>query len=186
MSEEKTYQPRLKTRYEASIRQKLQKEFKYKNVMQIPGIEKVIVSIGAGELVQDSKKLPGILEDLALITGQKPIATRAKKSLAGFKLREGMPIGAKVTLRGNRMYEFLDRLMNIALPRAKDFRGLKSKSFDGFGNYALGIKEHIIFPEINYDTVDKVRGMNIVVQTSAKTDKEAKVLLAEFDFPFIN
>jgi len=180
------YEPRLKARYRDEIRARLKEKFSYANDMQIPRLEKVVINMGVGEAAQDSKKLQGALADLEAIAGQKPVATRAKKSIAGFKLREGQLIGGKVTLRKHRMYEFLDRLVTIALPRLRDFRGLNGKSFDGRGNYAMGLKEHIVFPEIDYDKVEKVRGMDIIVCTTAPTDEEAKALLAEFDFPFTN
>ena len=154
--------------------------------MQIPRIDKVVLNMGLGEGVSDKKKVEAAINELELISGQKPLPTRSKKSIAGFKLRDGMVIGAKVTLRRDKMYEFIDRLVNIALPRTRDFRGLNGKSFDGNGNYAMGLKEHIVFPEIDYDKVDQVRGMDIVVQTSARTDEEAKALLAAFAFPFRN
>lgn len=186
MAETATYEPRLKTRYREEIRARLKEKFGYSNDMQIPRIEKIVLNMGVGEAAQDSKKLQGALADLQAIAGQKPVATRATKSIAGFKLREGQLIGAKVTLRQDRMYEFLDRLVTIALPRVRDFRGLNGKSFDGNGNYAMGMKEHIVFPEIDYDKVEKVRGMDIVVCTTARTNEEAKALLAEFDFPFAN
>lgn len=184
MSEVAEYEPRFKTRYREEIRARLKEKFGYKNDMEIPRLEKVVINMGVGEAAQDSKKLQGALADLEAISGQKPVATAAKKSIAGFKLREGQLIGAKVTLRQDRMYEFLDRLVTIALPRLRDFRGLNGKSFDGGGNYAMGVKEHIVFPEIDYDKVEKVRGMDIVVCTTAKNTEEAKALLAEFDFPF--
>jgi len=180
------YEPRLKARYREEIRARLKEKFGYTNEMQIPRLDKVVINMGVGEATQDSKKLQGALADLQAISGQKPVATRAKKSIAGFKLREGQLIGAKVTLRKDRMYEFLDRLVTIALPRLRDFRGLNGKSFDGRGNYAMGLKEHIVFPEIDYDKVEKVRGMDIIVCTTARTNEEAKALLAEFDFPFTN
>ena len=186
MSETETYEPRLKTRYREEIRARLKEKFGYTNDMQIPRLDKVVLNMGVGEAAQDSKKLQGALADLQAIAGQKPVATRATKSIAGFKLREGQLIGAKVTLRQDRMYEFLDRLVTIALPRVRDFRGLNGKSFDGNGNYAMGLKEHIVFPEIDYDKVEKVRGMDIIVCTTASTNEEAKALLAEFDFPFTN
>ena len=182
----KPYEPRLATVYREEIRAKMKEQFGYKNDMQIPKIEKVVLNMGLGEGVADKKKVQAAIAELELIAGQKPLPTKSKKSIAGFKLRDGMVIGAKVTLRRDHMFEFLDRLINIALPRTRDFRGLNGKSFDGNGNYAMGIKEHIIFPEINYDQVDTVRGMDIVVQTSAKTDEEAKALLAAFSFPFRN
>ncbi|GIK48180.1 MAG: 50S ribosomal protein L5 [Alphaproteobacteria bacterium] len=180
------YTPRMKQRYQNEIRAKLKDEFKYTNEMQIPRLEKIVINMGVGEATQDSKKLTSAIEALAAIAGQKPVATKARKSIAAFKLREGMSVGAKVTLRKDQMYEFLDRLVTIALPRVKDFRGLNGKSFDGRGNYAMGIKEHIVFPEINYDQIDQIWGMDIVVCTTARTDAEAKALLKEFDFPFRN
>ena len=180
------YVPRMKERYVQSIRAKLKDEFKYSNEMQIPRLEKIVVNMGVGEATQDSKKLASAVEALTAISGQKPVTTKARKSIAAFKLREGMSIGAKVTLRKDQMYEFLDRLVTIALPRVKDFRGLNGRSFDGRGNYAMGIKEHIVFPEINYDQIDQIWGLDIVVCTTARTDAEAKALLREFDFPFRN
>jgi large subunit ribosomal protein L5 len=183
---ETAYEPRLKTRYKESIRGKLREQFKYTNEMQIPKLDKIVINMGVGEAVADSKKLTSAIAALTAISGQKPLATKSRKSIASFKLRENMGIGAKVTLRADRMYEFLDRLVTIALPRVKDFRGLNGKSFDGRGNYAMGIKEHIVFPEINYDQIDQVWGMDIVVCTTARTDAEAKALLSEFDFPFRN
>ena len=178
------YQPRLKKVYNETIRKALREEFKYDNEMQVPRIDKIVINMGVGEATADSKKPSVAAEDLALIAGQKAVVTRARTSIAGFKVRENMPIGAKVTLRKERMYEFLDRLVNIALPRVRDFRGLNPKSFDGRGNYALGIKEHIVFPEVNYDKVDQIWGMDIVVCTTAKTDDEARALLKAFNFPF--
>lgn len=175
---------RLKTTYENTVRKNLIDKFKYKNVMEVPTLEKIVINMGVGEAVQDSKKIQAAVQDMKLISGQKPIETKAKKSEAGFKIREGMPIGAKVTLRKGRMYEFLDRLVNIALPRVKDFRGLSEKSFDGRGNYTFGIKEQIIFPEIDYDKIDTIRGMDIVIVTTAKTDEEGRELLREFNMPF--
>ena len=180
------YVPRMKQRYTQEIRAKLKEEFKYTNEMQIPRLEKIVINMGVGEATQDGKKLTSAMEALTAIAGQKPVATKAKKSIAAFKLREGMSVGAKVTLRSDQMYEFLDRLVTIALPRVKDFRGLNGKSFDGRGNYAMGIKEHIVFPEINYDQIDQIWGMDIVVCTTARTDAEARALLKEFDFPFRN
>ncbi|KCZ47550.1 MULTISPECIES: 50S ribosomal protein L5 [unclassified Hyphomonas] len=182
----KAYEPRLKTKYREQIRTKLQDQFNYSNPMMIPKLDKVVINMGVGEAVADSKKIKSALAELERIAGQKPVATKARKSIAGFKLREGMLIGCKVTLRRDRMYEFLDRLTNIALPRVKDFRGLNGKSFDGRGNYAMGLKEHIVFPEINYDEVDDIRGMDIIVCTTAATNEEAKALLAECGFPFRN
>ena len=175
---------RLKEKYLAEAVPALQQKFGYKNVMEIPKLDKIVINMGVGESVGDSKKPTIAAADLAAIAGQKPVITRARNSIAGFKVREGMPIGAKVTLRGARMYEFLDRLVNIALPRVRDFRGLNPKSFDGRGNFAMGIKEHIVFPEINYDKVDQMWGMDIIVCTTAKTDDEARALLKEFNFPF--
>jgi len=182
----KPYEPRLAGIYREEIRAKMKEQFGYKNDMQIPAVEKIVLNMGLGEGVADKKKVQAAIAELELIAGQKPVPTIAKKSIAGFKLRDGMVIGAKVTLRRDRMFEFMDRLVNIALPRVRDFRGLNGKSFDGHGNYAMGLKEHIVFPEIDYDKVDQVRGMDIVVQTSAKTDEEAKALLAAFSFPFRN
>ena len=180
----KPYTPRLAAVYQDEVRAMMQEQFKYSNPMQIPAVEKIVLNMGLGEGVADKKKVAAAIEELTLIAGQKPVETVAKKSIAGFKLRDGMVIGAKVTLRRDRMFEFMDRLVNIALPRVRDFRGLNAKSFDGNGNYAMGLKEHIVFTEIDYDKVDQVRGMDIVVQTSAKTDEEAKVLLAALGFPF--
>jgi len=182
----KPYTPRLAEKYQNEIRGTMKEKFGYKNDMQIPAIEKVVLNMGLGEGVGDRKKVQAAIAELELIAGQKVVPTRAKKSIAGFKLRDGMVIGAKVTLRRDKMFEFLDRLVNIALPRVRDFRGVNGKSFDGNGNYAMGLKEHIVFPEIDYDQVDAVRGMDIVVQTNAATDEEAKALLAEFGFPFRN
>jgi large subunit ribosomal protein L5 len=175
---------RLQEHYEKTVRSALMKEFDYKNPFQVPRLDKIVLNMGLGEATQDSKKIDVAAAELAAITGQKPVVTRAKKSIATFKLREKMPIGAKVTLRRERMYEFLDRLLNIALPRVRDFRGVNAKSFDGRGNYALGLKEQIVFPEIDYDKVDTVRGMDIVICTTAKTDAEAKALLRHFNMPF--
>ena len=177
-------QPRLKKVYEETIRKALLEQFKYENEMEGPRLDKIVLNMGVGEATGDSKKPSVAAEDLALIAGQKAVVTRARKSIAGFKVREEMPIGAKVTLRKERMYEFLDRLVTIALPRVRDFRGLNPKSFDGRGNYAMGIKEHIVFPEINYDKVDQIWGMDIIVCTTAKTDDEARALLKAFNFPF--
>ena len=182
----KDYKPRMKVLYEKVVREAMQKKFAYKNHMQIPRLEKIVLNMGVGDGVNDRKKVDTAAGDLALIAGQKPVVTRARKAIAVYKLREGMAIGAKVTLRGDRMYEFLDRFVTIALPRVKDFRGLNGKSFDGRGNYALGVKEHIVFPEINYDQIHQVWGMDIVVCTTARSDAEAKALLKEFDFPFRN
>ncbi|TIM36186.1 MAG: 50S ribosomal protein L5 [Mesorhizobium sp.] len=176
--------PRLKQVYNETIRKVLQEQFGYENEMQVPRIDKIVLNMGVGEATGDSKKPSIAAEDLALIAGQKAVVTHARNSIAGFKVREKMPIGAKVTLRKERMYEFLDRLVNIALPRVRDFRGLNPKSFDGRGNYAMGIKEHIVFPEINYDKVDQIWGMDVIVCTTAKTDDEARALLKAFNFPF--
>ncbi|TXH13094.1 MAG: 50S ribosomal protein L5 [Gammaproteobacteria bacterium] len=178
------YTPRMKQRYDDAVVKALTEKFGYTNRMAVPKIEKITLNMGVGEGSQDKKKVTTALEEMKLIAGQQPVVTRARKSIAGFKLREGMPIGVKVTLRGARMYEFLDRLVTIAMPRIRDFRGLNPKSFDGRGNYAFGIKEQIIFPEINYDRIDKVRGMDIIVTTTAKTDDEARELLRLFGFPF--
>jgi large subunit ribosomal protein L5 len=180
----KDYTPRLKKVYNETIRQALLEQFKYDNEMQIPRLDKIVLNMGVGEATGDSKKPSVAAEDLAMIAGQKAVVTRARNSIASFKVRENMPIGAKVTLRKEKMYEFLDRLVNIALPRVRDFRGLNPKSFDGRGNYAMGIKEHIVFPEINYDKVDQIWGMDIIVCTTAKTDDEARALLKAFNFPF--
>ncbi|HEY1415064.1 MAG TPA: 50S ribosomal protein L5 [Caulobacteraceae bacterium] len=181
---EQTYEPRLKTDYRQRIRKALKDEFGYTNEMQVPKLDKIVVNMGIGEAVADSKKPAAAMKDLAAITGQKPVPTKARQSIASFKLREGMVVGAKVTLRKDRMYEFLDRLITIALPRVKDFRGLKATSFDGRGNYAMGLKEHLVFPEINYDEIDQVWGMDIIVCTTAQSDDEARALLREFQFPF--
>ncbi len=178
------YTPRMRKHYDEVVREKLQEEFGYKNPMQVPTIEKIVINMGIGESVADSKKASAAAGDLALIAGQAPVVTRARKAISSFKVREGMPIGCKVTLRKVRMYEFLDRLVNIALPRVRDFRGLNPKSFDGRGNYAFGIKEHIVFPEINYDKVEQIWGMDVIVATTAKTDEEARALLRHFQFPF--
>ena len=175
---------RMQEKYESDVQPALQEQFKYLNAMEMPCIKKVVINMGVGEAVVDSKKIDSAVREMTLISGQKPIIIRARRSVATFKLREGMPVGVKVTLRRDRMYEFIDRLTNIALPRVRDFRGLSDKSFDGRGNFALGIKEQIVFPEINYDTVDEMRGMDIVVVTTAGTDDEARVLLKGFDFPF--
>ena len=182
----KDYTPRLKKKYNEQIRSKLKEEFGYSNDMQIPKIDKVVINMGVGEAVADSKKIKTALAEMEKIAGQKPVATKARKSIAGFKLREDMLIGCKVTLRRDRMYEFLDRLTNIALPRVKDFRGLNGKSFDGRGNFAMGLKEQLVFPEINYDDVDDIRGMDIIVCTTANSNEEAKSLLAQCGFPFRN
>ena len=177
---------RLRDHYNTTVRKMLREEFRYDNPMQVPRLSKVVLNMGVGEASQDRKKVETAAADMTLIAGQKPVITRAKKSIAGFKLREGMAIGCKVTLRRERMYEFLDRLINIALPRVRDFRGLSKKSFDGRGNFAMGIKEQIIFPEISYDKVEQIRGLDIIICTTAKTDAEAQALLKAFDMPFAN
>ena len=178
------YTPRLRQQYQDKIRAALKEEFGYKNDMQIPKLEKIVLNMGVGEAVSDTKKVRAAAADLAQIAGQKPVVTKAKKSIAGFKLREEMPIGAKVTLRRDKMYEFLDRLVTVAMPRVRDFRGVNPKSFDGRGNFALGLKEHIVFPEINFDKIEQVWGMDIVICTTAPTDAEAKALLKHFNLPF--
>ncbi len=178
------YAPRLRAHYTDVIRGKMIESFGYKNPMEVPKIDKIVLNMGVGETTQDSKKAQIAADDLTQIAGQKAQVTYARKSIATFKVREGMPLGAKVTLRGPRMYDFIDRLVTIALPRVRDFRGLNPKSFDGRGNFAMGIKEHIVFPEINYDKVDKIWGMDVIVCTTAKTDDEARALLTEFNFPF--
>jgi len=178
------YIPRLREQYKAAVRPALKEEFGYKNDMQIPRLDKIVLNMGVGEAVSDSKKIRAAEADLMAIAGQKPIVNKAKTSIAGFKLREGMPIGVKVTLRRDRMYEFLDRLITVAMPRVRDFRGVSAKSFDGRGNYALGLKEHIVFPEINFDKIEQVWGMDVVIVTTAQTDAEAKALLKHFNMPF--
>ncbi|MGE3064242.1 MAG: 50S ribosomal protein L5 [Hyphomicrobiaceae bacterium] len=180
----KDYKPRMKAHYESTVRSELTKKFGYKNAMQVPRLEKVVLNMGVGEAVNDRKKVDSAANELSLIAGQRPVITRARKSIATFKVRDGMALGTKVTLRGDRMYEFLDRFVTIALPRVKDFRGLNPKSFDGRGNYAVGLKEHIVFPEIDYDKVDEVRGLDVIVCTTAQTDDEARELLRGFNFPF--
>ncbi|MDQ0340198.1 large subunit ribosomal protein L5 [Caldalkalibacillus uzonensis] len=175
---------RLQEKYRSEVVPSLMQKFNYKSIMQVPKIEKVVINMGIGEAAQNAKVLDGAVSDLEAITGQKPVITRAKKSIAGFKIREGMPIGVKVTLRGERMYHFLDKLFNVALPRVRDFRGVSPKSFDGRGNYTLGLKEQLIFPEIDYDKIDKVRGMDVVIVTTAQTDEECKALLDEMGMPF--
>ena len=177
---------RLHDRYKAEVRPALMQQFGYKNPMQVPRLDKIVVNMGVGEAVQDAKKIDAAVGDLTAITGQKPVVIRAKQSIATFKLRKNMPIGVKVTLRRDRMYEFLDRLITIALPRVRDFRGVSPKSFDGRGNYALGLREQLVFPEIDYDRVDAVRGMDVVIVTTAATDDEARSLLKAFDMPFTN
>ncbi|MEQ9121849.1 MAG: 50S ribosomal protein L5 [Alphaproteobacteria bacterium] len=177
---------RLKQHYDEIVRPAMLEKFQYPNVMMTPKLEKIVINMGVGEAVSDSKKIEAAVQDMTLITGQKPVVTRAKNSIATFKLREGMAVGCKVTLRRQRMFEFLDRLVNIALPRVRDFRGLNGKSFDGRGNYAMGLKEQLVFPEIEYDKIDEIRGMDIVICTTAKTDAEAKELLRGFNMPFVN
>lgn len=179
-----TYVPRLKEQYFATVRDDLQKQFGYKNVNQIPKIEKIVVNMGVGEAATDSKAIDGAVEDLRVITGQQPLITHARKSIATFRLRAGMPIGAKVTLRGDRMWEFLDRLIGVAIPRIRDFRGVSPKSFDGRGNFSMGVTEQLIFPEIDYDKADRTRGMDITIVTTAPTNEEGKALLSAFHFPF--
>ena len=178
------YTPRLRKQYDEKIAKAMTEKFGYKNTLEIPRIDKIVINMGVGEATQDKKKVEQAATEMELIAGQKPVITKAKKSIAQFKLREGMPIGVKVTLRRERMYEFLDRFITIALPRVRDFRGLNPKSFDGRGNYACGLKEQLIFPEISYDKVDKIRGMDVIVTTTAKTDDEARELLRLFGFPF--
>ncbi len=184
MLDSATYTPRLKAEYKDRIRAALKEEFGYKNDMQIPKLDKIVLNMGIGEAVKDTKKVKSAEADLTQIAGQKAVITKAKNSIAGFRVREEMPLGVKVTLRGERMYEFLDRLITIALPRVRDFRGVKGSSFDGRGNYAMGIKEHIVFPEIEFDKVDEVWGMDVIICTTAKTDAEAKALLKQFNMPF--
>lgn len=181
---ETNYTPRLRSHYDDVVRQALTEQFGYANPMEVPTIDKIVLNMGVGEATADTKKVQTAAADLALIAGQKPVVTRARNAISNFKLRENQPVGAKVTLRKVRMYEFLDRLVNIALPRVRDFRGLNPKSFDGRGNYAMGIKEHIVFPEINYDRVEQIWGMDIIVCTTAQTDDEARALLKAFNFPF--
>ena len=178
------YTPRLRAHYKDKVRAALKEEFGYRNDMQIPRLDKIVLNMGVGEAVSDTKKVRAAEADLTQIAGQKPVVTKAKTSIAGFKVREDMPIGVKVTLRRDRMYEFLDRLITVAMPRVRDFRGVNPKSFDGRGNYAMGLKEHIVFPEIDYDKVDEIWGMDVIVCTTAKTDDEARALLREFNFPF--
>ena len=186
MLDQSTYTPRLKAEYASRVRAALKEEFGYKNDMQIPRLDKIVLNMGVGEAVKDTKKVKQAAEELSQIAGQKAVITHAKKSIAGFRVREEMPLGCKVTLRGDRMYEFLDRLINVALPRVRDFRGISGRAFDGRGNYNIGVKEQIIFPEIEYDKVDALRGLNISITTTAKTDEECKALLAGFKFPFKN
>lgn len=181
---DKKYTPRMRAHYDETVVKAMTEKFGYKNHMEVPRIQKIVINMGVGEASQDKKKIQNAVAEMELIAGQKPVVSKAKKSIAGFKLREGMPIGCKVTLRKERMYEFLDRLVTIAMPRIRDFRGLNPKSFDGRGNFAMGLKEQIIFPEISYDSVETVRGMDIIVTTTAKTDDEARELLRLFNFPF--
>ncbi|MBS4221018.1 50S ribosomal protein L5 [Bacillus sp. FJAT-49711] len=175
---------RLKEKYQKEVTPALMSKFNYKSIMEVPKIEKIVINMGVGDAVQNAKVLDNAVEELSLITGQKPVVTRAKNSIAGFRLREGMPIGAKVTLRGERMYEFFDKLVSVSLPRVRDFRGISKKAFDGRGNYTLGVREQLIFPEIDYDKVSKIRGMDIVIVTTANTDEEARELLTAFGMPF--
>jgi large subunit ribosomal protein L5 len=184
MPEQTTYEPRLKKQYEDVIRQKMVEQFGYTNAMQVPRVTKIVINMGIGEAVNDSKKATVAAQDLALIAGQRPTLTRARKAISNFKLRENLAIGAKVTLRKARMYDFMDRLVTIALPRVRDFRGLNGKSFDGRGNFAMGIKEHLVFPEIAYDKIDQIWGMDVIVCTNARSDDEARALLKHFNFPF--
>ena len=184
MLDQASYTPRLKAEYKGKIRAAMKEEFSYKNDMMIPRLDKIVLNMGVGEAVKDTKKVKQAAEELSQIAGQKAVITKAKKSIAGFRVREEMPLGTKVTLRGDRMYEFLDRLINVALPRVRDFRGVKGSSFDGRGNYAMGLKEHIVFPEINFDKVDEVLGMDIIICTTANSDAEAKALLKHFNMPF--
>lgn len=186
MADGSAYVPRLKQIYRDQIKPTLKEEFGYKNDMMIPALDKIVLNMGVGEAVGDSKKIRAAHDDLMKIAGQKPIITKAKKSIAGFKVREGMPLGVKVTLRRDRMYDFMDRLVTVAMPRIRDFRGVNGKSFDGYGNYAMGIREHIVFPEIDYDKIDQMWGMDIIICTTARTDAEAKALLKHFNMPFRN
>ena len=184
MAETEAYAPRLKAYYAEVVRPKLIEEFGYKNPMEVPVIEKIVLNMGVGEAVADKKIMDNAVADMTKIAGQKPLVTKARKSVATFKIRQGYPVGCKVTLRGSRMYEFLDRLVNVAMPRIRDFRGISARAFDGRGNYNMGVKEQIIFPEVEYDKIDAIRGLNITISTTAKTDAEAKALLAAFKFPF--
>jgi large subunit ribosomal protein L5 len=184
MLDQATYTPRLKAEYQSKMRAALKEQFAYKNEMMIPRLDKIVINMGVGEAVKDTKKVKKAAEELTMIAGQKAVITHAKKSVASFRVREEMPLGCKVTLRGDRMYEFIDRLITIALPRVRDFRGVKGSSFDGRGNYAMGLKEQIVFPEIEFDKVDEVLGMDIIICTTAKTDAEAKALLKQFNMPF--
>ena len=180
------YQPRLRNKYKDEIVPQLMKDFGFKNIMQVPKLERIVVNMGLGEAVQNAKLVESAAEELKAITGRKPVVTRAKKSIAGFKLREGMPIGVMVTLRGEQMYDFLDRLVSLALPRTRDFKGISPKAFDGRGNYTLGIREQIVFPEINYDRIDRIKGMNVTLVTTAETDEQGRALLKSLGMPFRN
>ncbi|MBW1831625.1 MAG: 50S ribosomal protein L5 [Deltaproteobacteria bacterium] len=180
------YQPRLRTKYKDEIIPQLMKDFGFKNVMQVPKLDRIVVNMGLGEAVQNAKLIESAVEELSAITGRKPVVTRAKKSIAGFKLREGMPIGVMVTLRGVQMYDFLDRLISLALPRTRDFKGISPKAFDGRGNYTLGIREQIVFPEVNYDRIDSIKGMNVTLVTTAETDEQGRALLKSLGMPFRN
>ncbi len=186
MADGSKYIPRLKSHYDAEIRSAMKEEFGYKNDLEIPRIDKIVLNMGVGKAVQDTKKVKAAQDDMTIIAGQRAVVVKAKRSISNFKLREGMPIGVKVTLRRERMYDFLDRLVTIAMPRMRDFRGLRGKHFDGRGNFSMGIREHIVFPEIDYDKVDEIRGMDIIITTTAKTDAEAKALLKHFNMPFVN
>ncbi len=186
MADGSTYVPRLRTHYDSTVRAAMKEAFGYKNDLEIPRLDKIVLNMGVGKAVQDQKKIKAAHDDMALIAGQKPVIIQARKSVSTFKLREGMPIGVKVTLRRERMYDFLDRFVTIAMPRIRDFRGLRGKHFDGRGNFSMGIREHIVFPEIDYDQVDEIRGMDIIICTTAKTDAEAKALLTHFNMPFVN
>ena len=186
MADGSTYIPRLKSHYDSQVRAAMKEEFGYKNDLEIPRIDKIVLNMGVGKAVQDQKKVKAAQDDMTLIAGQRAVVVKARKSISNFKLREGMPIGAKVTLRRERMYDFLDRLVTVAMPRIRDFRGLRGKHFDGRGNFSMGLREHIVFPEIDYDQVDEIRGMDIIITTTAKTDAEAKALLKHFNMPFAN
>lgn len=186
MADGSKYVPRLRAHYDSNVRAALKEEFGYKNDLEIPRIEKIVLNMGVGKAVQDQKKVKAAQDDMTQIAGQRAVVVKAKKSISNFKLREGMPIGVKVTLRRERMYDFLDRLVTVAMPRIRDFRGLRGKHFDGRGNFSMGIREHIVFPEIDYDKVDEIRGMDIIITTTAKTDAEAKALLKHFNMPFAN
>ena len=184
MLDEANYIPRMKTHYRETVRPAMKEAFSYKNDMQIPRLDKIVLNMGIGEAVNDTKKVRAAVADLTVIAGQQPVVTKAKKSIAGFRVREDMPLGAKVTLRGDRMYDFIDRLITVAMPRIRDFRGVSPKSFDGNGNFAMGLKEHIVFPEVDYDKIDQMWGMDIIICTTSKTDDEARALLTHFNMPF--